>query len=120
MAKKEAYTVKQVIGALQDAKGYVSKTAGILRCSPQTVYNYANRHPTIQQAWDDIREARHDSVESALAGRIAAGDTTAIIFYLKTQVKQRGYVERQEHKQVGDKVVRIEYVNDWRTVAESA
>ncbi len=97
MAKKERYTAQEVIDALNDAKGYVSKTASNLRCNPCTVYAYANRHPTIQQAWDDIREARHDSVESALAGRIAAGDTTAIIFYLKTQVKQRGYAERSSN-----------------------
>jgi predicted secreted protein len=96
MAKTRRYTAQQVIDALHEAKGYVSKTASLLRCDPSTVYEYAKAYATVQKAWDAIREARHDSVESALAGRIAAGDTTAIIFYLKTQCKQRGYVERQE------------------------
>jgi hypothetical protein len=93
---KKRYTAQQVIDALEEAKGYVSVAASHLRCDPQTVYNYANEFPSVQRAWDAIREERHDSVESALAGRIKAGDTTAIIFYLKTQAKQRGYVERQE------------------------
>jgi len=93
---KKRYTANEVIDALQEAKGYVSKAAGILQCDPRTVYNYRDEYKSVAEAWDAIREARHDSVESALAGRIAAGDTTAIIFYLKTQCKQRGYVERQE------------------------
>ena len=93
---KKRYTAKQVIDALQEAKGYVSKAAGILQCDPRTVYNYRDEYSTVADAWDAIREARHDSVESALAGRISAGDTTAIIFYLKTQCKRRGYSERNE------------------------
>lgn len=97
MAKKEQYTAQQVIDALHEAKGYVSKAASILQCEPQTVYNYRDRYVSVAKAWNAIREARHDSVESALAGRIAAGDTTAIIFYLKTQCKERGYTERFEH-----------------------
>ena len=96
MAKKEKYKVSEVISAIKEADGYVSKAASILRCSSVTVYNYANRHPTIRAAWDDIRERRHDFVENALHKRIKGGSDTAIIFYLKTQAKQRGYIERQE------------------------
>ena len=99
MAKKQRYTAQQVIDALQDAKGYVSKAASFLRCAPTTVYEYAKRYPTVQQAWDDIREERHDFVENALAKRINEGSDTAIIFYLKTQCKARGYIERQQIEQ---------------------
>lgn len=101
MAKKNAYTTQQVIDALQDAKGYVSKTASLLHCTPQTVYNYAERYPTVRQAWDDIREERHDFVENALAKRINEGSDTAIIFYLKTQCKARGYIERSQIEHSG-------------------
>ncbi len=45
---------------------------------------------------DDIREISVDNVESALYKSAIEGNTTAQIFYLKTQGKNRGYVERQE------------------------
>ena len=98
MAKKERYSVQEVIDALHAAHGYVSKAAKLLLCDPSTLYAYRNRHPTVAAAWLAIREKRHDYVENALMKRIDQGDTTAIIFYLKTQAKPRGYVERQEQK----------------------
>lgn len=96
MAKKKRYTAQQVIDALEKAQGYVSKAASILGCSSQTVYNYRDEYKTVKEAWDGIRERRHDFVENALHNAIKEGNVTAIIFYLKTQAKQRGYVERQE------------------------
>ena len=68
----------------------------MLGCEPRTVYNYIDNYPSVKEARESVREKRHDYVENALMNRIDIGDTTAIIFYLKTQCKARGYVERQE------------------------
>jgi predicted transcriptional regulator len=113
MAKKNQYTAKQVIAALESADGYVSKAASLLGCTPQTVYNYRDRYATVAEAWHSIRERRHDFVENALHKLIKEGNVTAIIFYLKTQAKERGYVERQEIDHGGK--LKVEYVNDWRS-----
>lgn len=46
-----------------------------------------------------VKNAKEDSidfVEGALYKQIKDGNTTAIIFFLKTQAKHRGYIERQE------------------------
>ncbi len=90
------FSAQRVIDAISEADGYVSKIASILGCSVQTVYNYRDKYPTVATAWRDVKEKRHDFVENALHKRIKAGSDTAIIFYLKTQAKERGYVERQE------------------------
>ena len=96
MAKNKSYTAQQVIEALEQAQGYVSKAASLLGCSSRTVYNYRDKYSSVAEAWADIKERRHDFVENALHGQIKEGNVTAIIFYLKTQCKERGYVERQE------------------------
>lgn len=111
MAKKHQFTSQQVIQALQDADGYVSKAASILGCGTTTIYNYRDKYSSVAVAWKDIREKRHDFVENALHKRIQSGSDTAIIFYLKTQAKQRGYVERQEHEHSGETQITMIKVN---------
>jgi hypothetical protein len=88
--------VEEVIKSIHEAKGYVCKAADLLSVSRKTFYNYLKKFATAQQALDDVREKRHDKVELALQNAIDEGNITAIIFYLKTQCKSRGYVERQE------------------------
>ena len=43
------------------------------------------------------RESSVDLAESELMKAIRAGNMTAIIFFLKTQGRSRGYVERSDH-----------------------
>ena len=89
-------TVEQVIQALEKHQGLAALAAHSLGVTMQTVYNYRDRYPTIAARMKELRERRTDRVELALYDKINAGDTASIIFYLKTQAKDRGYVERQE------------------------
>jgi len=93
----EKYTAAQVIEAIRGSKGIVSHAARKLGCSRKTIYNYVDRYVTVAEALEDEREDLLDFVEGKLLGEINRGNITAIIFYLKTQGKHRGYVERQEH-----------------------
>ncbi|KKN74792.1 hypothetical protein LCGC14_0386850 [marine sediment metagenome] len=114
MPKKngDRYTAKEVADAAINSRGFVSKTADQLGCVIQTVHNYQNKYATVAAAFKEARERRHDYVENALMKRIDSEDTTAIIFYLKTQAKQRGYVERSEVQHSGSVVVNWDDDND--------
>ena len=104
MAKNgNGYTAAQLIDAIQEAQGFITKAADILGCSRMTLYRYMDRYPTVKQALADTREKRHEWVESKLMKAVGADNLTAIIFYLKTQGKHLGYVERQELGGIGDK-----------------
>ena len=89
-------TAEQVINAIKESQGYIAQAAGILGVSRSTFYNYLKKFSTAQETLEVVRESRHDHVESKLMQLINKGNVTAIIFYLKTQCKNRGYVERQE------------------------
>ena len=68
---------------------------GIERC---TFYDWYNNDEDFHEKADAVKEIRKDFLESAFDKRVKAGDTTAIIFGLKTQCKDRGYVERTEQE----------------------
>jgi hypothetical protein len=90
-ANKEA-----VRNAIVKSRGLLSFAAQFLGCERATVYSYLEKWPDLKQVVADQREGLIDVAESRLLGNIDRGDTTAIIFFLKTQGRNRGYVERQE------------------------
>ena len=45
---------------------------------------------------EEIQESLIDDAESELQKLIKDGNTAAILFFLKTKAKARGYIERQE------------------------
>lgn len=89
-------TVKRAIEAIKESRGFVSKAANLCDTSRTTFHAMINDHPTLREAVEDARESNKDFVENKLMVSIDEGNVTAIIFYLKTQAKDRGYVERQE------------------------
>ena len=96
MAAREQYTAEQVAQAIIKAQGILVGAAQALGCSRQTVDNYIKKYKTAKDAYQEANEITIDFVESALLKNIKKGDTTAMIFFLKTKAKHRGYVERQE------------------------
>lgn len=89
-------TAEEAIKAIKDSKGFVTTVAKRLGCTRQHVYVIADRFPTVKAAIEEEREGLKDFAEGKLIQQIDAGNIAAIIFYLKTQAKGRGYIERQE------------------------
>lgn len=96
--KKEdtAKTKKQFLEALANGRGNVSVACVAVNISRQTFYRWRDSDKDFAEAVENIRESLIDKAEDALMRRIDEGDTTSIIFYLKTQGKKRGYIEKQE------------------------
>lgn len=89
-------TAEAVTAAIRDMNGNISAVARRLGVCRQTVYSYIERHPSVKDVLAEARETMIDNAESALYRAVLNGEAWAVCFFLKTQGKSRGYVERQE------------------------
>jgi hypothetical protein len=63
-----------------------------------TYYKWRKNDEEFAEQCDLIFDEQGDIVESKLLDLVEAGDTSAIIFYCKTKLKNRGYTERVVEK----------------------
>jgi hypothetical protein len=103
-----ATTAGAAIKAIRESKGFVTQAAKALGISRMQLHRIINAHPTVKEALIDAREEMKDFTESKLYQGINDGNPTLIIFHLKTQAKDRGYIERQEIDHSG--AVKIEVI----------
>ena len=100
MARPEAIDREELISAIWAAQGKVTVAAQRLGCTARTIYNYANKYATVQNALDEARatwdEKLVDLAELKLFQEVNDGSAWAIKYALSTKGKSRGYVERQE------------------------
>ncbi len=78
--------------------GNLSLTAEALGIDRSTLWDWRKKYPELEQKLKDYDESLGDLAESKLMIAINEGNLTAIIFYLKTKHKGRGYIEGQEIK----------------------
>lgn len=89
-------TRKQIEEAVKESLGNVTTICSRLGISRQTWYRWVESHPWVDELRQAEVEKTFDWVESKILGKIEEGDTIMTIFFAKTRMKQRGYVERQE------------------------
>lgn len=87
---------KDMIDALRDNLGIITLAAKCVGISRQTHYDWMSSDPEYKKESEMIMEERGDFVENRLLQAISDGDVTAVIFYCKTKLRNRGYAERQE------------------------
>tara|TARA_R110000803_G_scaffold149081_4_gene214513 strand:- start:3439 stop:3765 length:327 start_codon:yes stop_codon:yes gene_type:complete len=95
---KVEHNKKALLGAMEQSLGIVTMACKKVGIGRTTFYNYMNTDEDFKKDIDDISEIALDFVESQLHIQIKGGNTSATIFYLKTKGKNRGYIERMEHK----------------------
>jgi len=93
---KTEHLKKGMLEALTTSLGIVSTACETVGISRTTYYKYYNEDTEFKNQADDVSEIAIDCAESKLFELVKAGNITAIIFFLKTKGKKRGYVERQE------------------------
>lgn len=111
-------TIKEkILQALEDKMGIVSEACKSIGFARSTFYKWLNEDSEFKAAVDEIQDVALDYVESKLFEKISGvtvkgkgqseegepdvvydlpPSDTAIIFYLKTKGKRRGYIEKTE------------------------
>lgn len=94
--KKRKPTHKELISVYEKKGCNVTATCKALGIDRTTFYNWRKRSERLDAMLEEVEESIIDFAESKLVEHIQEGDTTCLIFFLKTKGKKRGYVERVE------------------------
>lgn len=87
------------IAKVYEKKGAnISATCLALNIDRTTFYNRRKAHKDLDEKLSAVEEGLVDFAESKLVQAIGESNLTAIIFYLKTKGKNRGYVEKIENE----------------------
>ena len=89
---------QRFLKALRDTGGIISAACQKVNIhSRNTVYKWM-KNEEFKAVVDEVNEGNIDYVESKLMKLISQDNPTAILFYLKTRGKKRGYVETIENQ----------------------
>lgn len=87
---------KAMILAMEKTMGMVTLSCRGVGIDRTTYYRWLEKDAKFAEAVEELRISVKDFGENALHLKMSQGDTAAIIFFNKTQNKDRGYVERSE------------------------
>lgn len=96
VAKQLADSKARFLKIYASKMGHLQNTCNAMCISRQTPLVWRHNDPVFAQAMLDVRESLIDEAEAQLHKNIREGKEASLIFYLKTQGKDRGYVERKE------------------------
>ena len=92
---------KAMIEALEKSLGIVTSACKAVGIDRSTHYEWLKNDEQYKALVESISDIALDFAESKLHKSIENGSDTAVIFYLKTKGKKRGYIERQEVENSG-------------------
>ncbi len=97
-----------MLDALVKTLGIVTPACKIIGINRSTYYDWYHDDPAFKSQADDISEIAIDFAESKLHKMIGKDNIQAIIFYLRTKGKMRGYIETTEHINTNKKLIMID------------
>jgi hypothetical protein len=89
--------------------GNITQACRVSGINRRTYYYWLDSDPEFKEVIEseDVKEQYKDFIEGQLLLKAQAKDTTMLIFLAKTQLKDRGYVEREEQEQIGSLKINI-------------
>ena len=118
MNKTEQLKKGQLLEALEKSLGIVSTACQRVGVSRTTYYKYYNDDEQFKSQVGGISDIALDCAESQLFELIKEKNVTAIIFYLKTKGKKRGYIEKQETNHNSNNITGIRLISDCEVVED--
>ena len=116
-SKKREDTAQRIIEAIKASNGLLTLAAKKAHVGYTTMWRYTKEFPSVRLAVEEAKETMMDYVEGKLYENIKNGDNACIIFFLKTQGKSRGYIEKQEIEHSGDIGKGAEQLTDEQLIA---
>ncbi len=96
MGKK--VTTDQIVKMYEKKGCNITSTCAALGITRQTFYNRRRNNKALSDKLDDVDESLLDFAESKLMEHISNDNITALLFFLKTKGKKRGYVEQIDNR----------------------
>ena len=90
------YKKRQMITAMEQNLCIVSRASDVVGISRKTHYDWMKKDKRYKEAIDELQNVTLDHVELKLHELIDDLNVPAILFYMKTKGKARGYVDRSE------------------------
>jgi hypothetical protein len=98
---------KRVKEALEKTGGLIAPAAKLLDMTRSGLYKRLSKDEKLQEARKEATEIVADMAEYKLIQGIQAGQPWAVLFYLKTRCKDRGYTEKTETQITGSVEVKV-------------
>ena len=86
-----------MLKALNLTCGNVSEAVKKIKISRKTHYQWLKTDEEYADSVKEIEESNKDWVEGKIRQHIENDNPTVTIFYAKTKMKDRGYIEQQDH-----------------------
>ena len=102
MTDSIGHTKKAMIQALEKSLGVVTTACKQVGVSRDTHYRWMSDDEDYKAEVESLSDVALDFAESQLFKKIKDGDTTAMIFFLKTKGKKRGYIEKTQFEHSGE------------------
>ena len=87
------YSTRKFLAAIEGSGGNITVVCQRVGCKRETFVKAMEERPQLRKALLNAEEEFGDMVESKIAKAIKEGNITMTIFYAKTKLKKRGYVE---------------------------